>query len=173
MVVPDDDHRDRGRRAPTTAAATRPTVAAARYLSWDWDPEPDDTLVATEYAFVLRAADGTVDGVHETHRNGLFPRRRGCACSPPPASTPDAALERTDRRPPRPRTFFLGHRPAEGRNGRPDRSGSRRQDGSNQVSPPRTRSASAGPHESRKYGWIGPGSSSAGWTTRHVRSTTS
>ena len=37
----------------------------------------------------------------------------------------------------------------------------------------RIRSASAGPHVPRKYGWMGPGSSSAGWTTRHVRSTTS
>ncbi len=44
----------------------------ARYLSWTWDPDPDDNWVLTEYAFLLREEDGTVQVVHETHRTGLF-----------------------------------------------------------------------------------------------------
>ena len=38
------------------------------------DPDPDDTWTATEYAFLLREADGSVRVVHETHRTGLFSR---------------------------------------------------------------------------------------------------
>lgn len=43
-----------------------------RYLEWTWDPDPDDTWTNTEYAFLLRDADGMVRMVHETHRTGLF-----------------------------------------------------------------------------------------------------
>lgn len=46
---------------------------AARYLEWTWDPDPADTEVVTEYAFVLRQETGAVRVVHETHRTGLFP----------------------------------------------------------------------------------------------------
>ena len=46
---------------------------AARYLEWGRGPDADGT-VSTTYAFVLRAADGTVEAVHETHRHGLFGR---------------------------------------------------------------------------------------------------
>ena len=45
-----------------------------RFLDWSWDPDPDDSTYRTEYAFVLRAADGRVDVVHETHELGLFSR---------------------------------------------------------------------------------------------------
>ncbi|MGS0686057.1 class I SAM-dependent methyltransferase [Nakamurella sp. GG22] len=43
-----------------------------RYLEWTWDPDPSDSWVQTDYAFLLRDGDGTVDAVHETHRTGLF-----------------------------------------------------------------------------------------------------
>ena len=46
----------------------------ARYLAWTWDPDPADTSIITEYAFLLREADGSVRAVHETHRTGLFSR---------------------------------------------------------------------------------------------------
>lgn len=45
-----------------------------RFLDWTHDPDPSDDWVATEYAFVLRNADGSVRFVHETHRSGLFMR---------------------------------------------------------------------------------------------------
>ena len=47
---------------------------AARYLEWSYDPDPGDTWTVTQYAFLLRDADGAVRAVHETHRLGLFPR---------------------------------------------------------------------------------------------------
>jgi SAM-dependent methyltransferase len=45
-----------------------------RYLEWTWDPDPDDTSYLTEYACLLREADGTVRAVHDRHLEGLFPR---------------------------------------------------------------------------------------------------
>lgn len=45
-----------------------------RYLEWSWDPDPGDTWALTEYAFLLRDVDGSVQVVHETHRLGLFGR---------------------------------------------------------------------------------------------------
>ncbi|GAA3023745.1 class I SAM-dependent methyltransferase [Streptosporangium longisporum] len=47
---------------------------AARYLSWTWDPDPSDSRILTEYAFILRHADKTVDTVNETHETGMFGR---------------------------------------------------------------------------------------------------
>jgi SAM-dependent methyltransferase len=45
-----------------------------RYLEWTWDPDPDDTTYLTEYAYLLREADGSVRAVHDRHLEGLFPR---------------------------------------------------------------------------------------------------
>lgn len=46
----------------------------ARYLEWTWDPDPGDTWVRTEYAFLLREADGSLQAACDTHRTGLFSR---------------------------------------------------------------------------------------------------
>jgi SAM-dependent methyltransferase len=45
-----------------------------RYLEWTWDPDPADTSYLTEYACLLRDADGSVRAVHDRHVEGLFPR---------------------------------------------------------------------------------------------------
>jgi hypothetical protein len=84
---------------------------AARYLQWEWDPDPSDNWVLGEFAFVLREADGTVDVVHETHRWGLFGRAvwlRLLAETGFRATT--VTEETTEDRPPR--EFFVTHRPA-------------------------------------------------------------
>jgi SAM-dependent methyltransferase len=46
----------------------------ARYLERTWDPDPADDWIQTEYAFLLRDADGSVRTAHESHRTGLFAR---------------------------------------------------------------------------------------------------
>jgi hypothetical protein len=83
---------------------------AARYLMWTWDPDPDDGLTSTEFAFLLRHADGHVEAVHETHRNGLFTHATWMRLLADVGFAPAATTEETtdDRRP---RTIFLGHRP--------------------------------------------------------------
>jgi SAM-dependent methyltransferase len=51
-----------------------PDGRGVRYLSWSTDPDPTDTVTRTEYAFLLRSPDGSVQVAHDTHDLGLFPR---------------------------------------------------------------------------------------------------
>lgn len=88
-----------------------PDGRGVRYLDWVWDPDPADTWVLTEYAFLLRDADGSVQAVHETHRTGLFSREDwirllSAAGFEPRVVTEETSEERT------PRAFFVGDRPA-------------------------------------------------------------
>ena len=42
-----------------------------RYLEWIWDPDPNDCLIVTEYAYLLRERDGTVAVEHDRHVGGV------------------------------------------------------------------------------------------------------
>lgn len=81
----------------------------ARYLQWAWDPDPDDTWISTEYAFVLRDTDGSTRVVHETHRTGLFSREVWLRVLVDVGFEPEAVTEETseDRTP---RELFVGRR---------------------------------------------------------------
>ncbi|WP_129662769.1 class I SAM-dependent methyltransferase [Phytoactinopolyspora endophytica] len=82
----------------------------ARYLAWTWDPDPDDTWVCTEYAFLLRETGGAVHTVHETHRTGLFHRHTWLRVLGEAGFDAEAAVEiTTDER--QPRDVFVAHRP--------------------------------------------------------------
>ena len=84
---------------------------AVRYLEWSTDPDPSDTWIVTEYAFVLRELDGSVEVAHETHRTGLFPRDDWLRLLTEVGFDADAIPEvTTEDRPPR--DLFLGRRPA-------------------------------------------------------------
>lgn len=88
-----------------------PDGRAVRFLIWEWDPDPADCWTLTEYSFLLRDSDGSVQAVHETHRLGLFGRddwlRLLRAAGFEPKVIPEVTAE--DRTP---RDFFVGHRPA-------------------------------------------------------------
>ena len=99
----------RSRRAPTTAATTAPTAAAVRYLDWTWDPDPTDTWTSTEYAFLLRDADGSRRVVHETHRLGLFGRDVWLRLLAGAGFEPRRCPEETTEDAP-PRELFVGRR---------------------------------------------------------------
>lgn len=45
-----------------------------RYLEWTWDPDPADTTYVTDFAYLLREADGSVRVVDDRHVMGLFGR---------------------------------------------------------------------------------------------------
>jgi Trans-aconitate methyltransferase len=45
-----------------------------RYLEWRYDPDPTDTTVLTDYAYLLREPDGSVRGLEDRHIEGIFPR---------------------------------------------------------------------------------------------------
>ena len=81
-----------------------------RFLEWAWDPDPDDSWTLTEYAFLLREADGSVRVVHETHRHGLFGRETWLRLLADAGFAPEAVPEETteDRTP---RELFVGRRP--------------------------------------------------------------
>lgn len=53
-----------------------PDGRGLRYLEWAWDPDPSDDTYIVEYAFLLRASDGTVTVAHDRHVEGLFARAR-------------------------------------------------------------------------------------------------
>lgn len=90
--------------------ADGPDGRAARYLEWTRDPDPGDSTILTEYALLLRDADGTVQTVHETHRTGVFPRDTWLRLLAEAGLSPDAVTEQTteDRTP---REIFVAHRP--------------------------------------------------------------
>jgi len=45
---------------------------ALRYLQWDWDPQPDDTVYVSDMVYLLKNEDGTVRCVYDRHTLGLF-----------------------------------------------------------------------------------------------------
>jgi SAM-dependent methyltransferase len=83
---------------------------AARYLLWSYDPDPDDGLTTTEFAFLLRDADGAVHHVRERHLQGLFPRATWLRLVAEAGFRASSLLEQTADDRPR-RELFVGHRP--------------------------------------------------------------
>lgn len=45
-----------------------------RYLEWTWDPDPADNTYLVDFAYILRAEDGSVRVEHDRHLEGLFAR---------------------------------------------------------------------------------------------------
>jgi SAM-dependent methyltransferase len=82
---------------------------AARYLAWSWDPDPSDTWVLTQYAFMLRGPDDEVEIVHELHRTGLFGRDVWLDLLADAGFEPHAVEEEADEGR-APRTVLVGHR---------------------------------------------------------------
>jgi SAM-dependent methyltransferase len=82
----------------------------ARYLEWAWDPDPGDTWIVTEYAFLLRERSGAVQTVHESHRLGVFGHGTWLRLLEAAGFQARAVTEETseDRQP---RELFAGHRP--------------------------------------------------------------
>jgi len=82
-----------------------------RYLEWSWDPDPGDTWILTEYAFLLRDGDGSVRVVHETHRTGVFAREVWLRLLAEAGFHASTVVEDT-RESPSPRELFIGRPPA-------------------------------------------------------------
>ncbi|MEU8080421.1 class I SAM-dependent methyltransferase [Catellatospora citrea] len=88
-----------------------PDGRGVRFLEWSWDPDPADSWTVTEYAFLLREAEGSVRTAHETHRTGLFAREVWHKLLTEAGFTPELVTEQTteDRTP---RDCFVAHRRA-------------------------------------------------------------
>jgi SAM-dependent methyltransferase len=96
-----------------------PAGRQATFREWTWDPDPTDSWVQSEYEFVLRAADGTVQVVQETHRLGAFSRGTWLRLLADAGFDPEADLDPaagmdppvvSDRGAGRPRNLFVGRR---------------------------------------------------------------
>lgn len=72
LFVP--DHTRETFRPSTQHGGQDGARRALRYLEWTDDPDIEDTTTTTEFAYVLRAEDGSVTVVHDRHICGLFPR---------------------------------------------------------------------------------------------------
>jgi SAM-dependent methyltransferase len=114
--------------------SSEPGGRQASFREWTWDPDPDDDWIQSEYEFTLRAADGSVQVVSESHQLGAFGRETwlrllrgagfdlesGAELEPPAGPAASAATVRGDGtepddedRPRRPRNLFIGRRPRE------------------------------------------------------------
>ena len=84
-----------------------------RYLAWSHPAEPGATTATTDYAFLVRAADGSVSVAHDTHVLGLFPRETWLRVLTEAGFRARSVAEVTqeDRLP---REFFVGTRPSAG-----------------------------------------------------------
>jgi hypothetical protein len=47
---------------------------SVRYLEWNYDPDPTDRTVETDFAFLLRSGSGPTEVIHDHHTTGLFER---------------------------------------------------------------------------------------------------
>ena len=74
VLVPDDIAEN---FEPETehGGSDAPDGRGVRYLSWSTDPDPADATTTTDYAFLLRSPDGSVQVAHDTHALGLLPAR--------------------------------------------------------------------------------------------------
>ena len=95
--------------APTHGGSDDRDGRAARYLEWSWDPDPTDTWTITNYTFVLREANGSVETAHETHRLGPVPARHLAAAVDEAGFTASAHNE-LPTGDDHPRTWFVGRR---------------------------------------------------------------
>ncbi|HEV2451044.1 MAG TPA: class I SAM-dependent methyltransferase [Streptosporangiaceae bacterium] len=82
----------------------------ARFLEWSRDPDPGDTWTLTDYVYVLREVDGSVQVVHEAHRLGLFSRDTWLTLLAETGFEARAVTEETTEDRP-PRELFIGRRP--------------------------------------------------------------
>lgn len=82
-----------------------------RYLAWSHRAEPGASTALTDYAFLVRAADGSVSVAHDRHVLGLFPRETWLRVLTEAGFQARSVAEVTqeDRLP---REFFVGTRPA-------------------------------------------------------------
>ena len=88
-----------------------PDGRGVRYLSWTTDPDPTDSTSTTEYAFLLRQPDGTVEVAQDTHVLGLFSRELWLRVLTDAGFAARSVVEMTAEEQ-RPREFFVGVRPA-------------------------------------------------------------
>jgi hypothetical protein len=109
LICPDST-RETYQPATKHGGSDTPDGRGARYLQWDYDPDPTDTLTTSQFTFTLRSDDDRIDILHETHHTGLFATTTWLQLLQETGFRPEPVTENTSEDRP-PRTFFLAHRP--------------------------------------------------------------
>jgi SAM-dependent methyltransferase len=73
-VVAPDYVAETFRESNETGGNDGPDGRALRYMEWCQAPEPGASVYYTDFAYMLREANGDVRVVHDRHVDGLFPR---------------------------------------------------------------------------------------------------
>ncbi len=81
------------------------TGRGLRYLEWSFDPDPADTTLITDFAILLREADGSTRVVHDRHVEGLFPRATWLRLLEDAGFAPEVVVDRYER------DLFVARRP--------------------------------------------------------------
>jgi hypothetical protein len=68
------DHVRENFRTSTEHGGCDGADRSLRYLEWTWDPDPTDCTYLTDYAYLLREGDGSVQLEWDRHIGGLFAR---------------------------------------------------------------------------------------------------
>ena len=110
LAVP-DHVRENFAASEEVGGTDAPDGSGVRYLAWSTDPDPDDTCISTEYAFVMRESDGRVLHCHEVHETGLFPEATWTRLLSQQGFVAETVLEETDEDRP-PRRVFVAHKPS-------------------------------------------------------------
>jgi len=74
VVIAPDYVRETFRESNDTGGHDGADGRALRYMEWCRDPGDGSTAYVTDFAYMLREADGSVRVVHDRHVDGLFPR---------------------------------------------------------------------------------------------------
>jgi SAM-dependent methyltransferase len=74
FLVAPDHVRETFEPSTDCGGSDAPDGRGLRYLEWTWDPDPFDTTIVTDYAYLLRERDGRASVEHDRHVTGLFPR---------------------------------------------------------------------------------------------------
>jgi SAM-dependent methyltransferase len=76
LLVAPDETKERFESSTSCGGSDDPEGRrGVRYLEWVYDPDPTHDLITSEYAYLLRAEDGTTTSVYERHYGGLFARQ--------------------------------------------------------------------------------------------------
>ena len=79
-----------------------------RYLEWASDPDPTDTTVVIDYAYLLRESDGSVRVLDDRHVEGIFPRATWLSLLADVGFQADVSVDEWERE------VFAGVRPLDG-----------------------------------------------------------
>lgn len=82
-----------------------PDGRSLRYLEWTFDPDPTDTTVVTDFAYLLHDPDGSVRVLDDRHVEGIFPRATWLRLLAEVGFRVDASVGRWERE------VFVGVRP--------------------------------------------------------------